>query len=262
VFKAATAANVDHVVLAGDTFDCATAMQRDRDRLEKYLRKLGLWHRDRLTVVVGNHDIFHTPHRGSIPARLIEWANIATVAGQENYDEFSEWVSDLSGDEDALDEDDAFPLAKDLGDVMLLSADTTSRNTVNSGNGFWPADQGALLEDVEVRKGQAKLLAIHHPPVKGDLIDIGKLLNDDFSVGFNPPDFRRLKRAIDSLELDAIVCGHIHDNGGDPWTWAVGKREVPAFMMGRSGGFDDSSATFGVLTVKAGSKPKWKEHVV
>lgn len=57
-FKKVAAANVDHVVIAGDLFDCATAMHRDRDQVERFLSRLGLWHRDRLSIVVGNHDIF------------------------------------------------------------------------------------------------------------------------------------------------------------------------------------------------------------
>ncbi len=37
VFKKVAAAKVDHVVIAGDLFDCATAMLRDRDQLKKQL---------------------------------------------------------------------------------------------------------------------------------------------------------------------------------------------------------------------------------
>jgi hypothetical protein len=59
--KSAVRSGADHVVLAGDTFDCATAMLRDRAALQAYLVQLGLWHRDRLTVIVGNHDVHHTP---------------------------------------------------------------------------------------------------------------------------------------------------------------------------------------------------------
>jgi DNA repair exonuclease SbcCD nuclease subunit len=42
VFKQVAAAKVDHVVIAGDLFDCATAMERDRERVERTLRRLGL----------------------------------------------------------------------------------------------------------------------------------------------------------------------------------------------------------------------------
>jgi 3',5'-cyclic AMP phosphodiesterase CpdA len=44
-FAAVGRAKVDHVVIAGDLFDCATAMLRDHPLVRQRLRKLGLWHR-------------------------------------------------------------------------------------------------------------------------------------------------------------------------------------------------------------------------
>ena len=77
----ALAATFDHVILAGDTFDSAAAFLNDRDRTRDLLVELGLWHRDRLTVLVGNHDIFHLPHRGSVSSRAKEWAMNGLTVG-------------------------------------------------------------------------------------------------------------------------------------------------------------------------------------
>ena len=49
---AALAQQPDHVVIAGDVFDRARAQDADRTTVKRHLARLGLWHRDRLTIVV------------------------------------------------------------------------------------------------------------------------------------------------------------------------------------------------------------------
>ena len=66
------ASKYDHVVIAGDLFDSASAFERDGDAVRRRLKRLGLWAPDRLTITVGNHDIFHTSHRGPPAERAME----------------------------------------------------------------------------------------------------------------------------------------------------------------------------------------------
>ena len=105
-FQAAIDEDADHVVLAGDTFDCATAMVRDAPRVRRYLRRLRLWHRDRLTIVPGNHDLFHTPHYGNVVAKFSRGAvPMLTTSVHETYGAFCDWVDDLIAWRDVLDRD-------------------------------------------------------------------------------------------------------------------------------------------------------------
>ncbi len=259
-FKAAVKAKADHVVLVGDTFDCASAMERDRERVEKYLRKIGLWSADRLTVVVGNHDIFHTPHRGGLVRRALEFAKAATADAQESYDTFCDWAGQLARAEHLLaGDDDLFPLAKDLGDTMLLAADTTSATTGHSANGFWRKKDDARLHAVRIRRGQSSVLAIHNAPFQSSLFSINDWIGGEDVAGFPAADFRRLERFADKRKLDTIVCGHIHAMGeDDPWEWTVGK-QATAYLMGRTGGVHESEPVIGILTALADGSTRWKE---
>ena len=265
-FKAAVAQKVDHVILAGDTFDCASAMTRDRDKVERYLTKLGLWERDRLTIVVGNHDIFHTPHRSTGLAFVREVAKIATASAQGNYDEFCEWAGQLAHSRDRLDgDDDLYPIDKKLGHVRLWAGDTTASNTANSGNGYWNDTDDELLRNAAgVELNERRVLAIHHPPFEDDEISIMGLLNREFSLGFPRPDYRHLERFTSDAEVDAVLCGHIHafdpnESDPDPWYWQLGNNwRCDVHMVGRSGGVHGADPCMGILEVPVTGRLRWR----
>ena len=91
----------DHVILAGDIFDSSAAMLRDRETLQRYLHRVGLWHRDRATLVVGNHDIFRTAHHGG-PVWQAGQMLLALKGGAHRFDdEFCEWAGQLTNAEDS-----------------------------------------------------------------------------------------------------------------------------------------------------------------
>jgi DNA repair exonuclease SbcCD nuclease subunit len=259
-FKAAVKSKADHVVLAGDTFDCATAMVRDHERVEKYLRKLGLWQPDRLSVIVGNHDIFHTPHRGSWGHRLAEASKVALVAGQGNYETFCGWAGDVVWKEDLLsEEEDLFPYVKDLGAVQLLVTDTTARTTLHSANGFWSKRDDDLLRAVPRSKNQVRVLAFHNAPFESEIQTITGPLRGEYNCGFPPQEFRRLTRFADAASIDAILCGHVHAMDEDePWSWKVGRRST-SYLMGRTGGVHEMDPVIGILDVQASGETSWKE---
>lgn len=267
-FRAADRARVDHVVLAGDLFDCATAMARDRDVVERYLRRLGLWHRDRLTIVVGNHDIFRTPHHGSWWHRHTEYAIAVTPWSdpQEHYDAFTAWAGQLARPADRLADDDLYPLEKHLGHATLWAADTTAASAPYGGNGYWRKADDALLREAMGRARLRRILAIHHPPYEDDEQALHKLPLGDISLGFPAADYRRLRRFVADAQVDATVCGHVHaiddPDDPDPWTWQVGGRAwwSNVHLVGRTGGVHGATPTFGILSIPPGdAHPSWEE---
>ncbi len=261
-FALAAKTKADHVVICGDIFDGASVMVRDREKVSQALRKLGLWHRDRLSIVIGNHDVFHLAGRSS------EWGKVRRVLkalgrrAQRHYEMFCHWIDDLLDADDLLAKGDRFPFRKDLGDVTLVGADTTSYSTWTSTIGYW-----RKADDAAVRRGladacQRRVLAIHHPPDEGEeenLITQARRVRADqkISFGFPSADFKSLVRLADGVGLDAILCGHIHTNGGDPWNWRVGK-STRAYMMGRTGGMDGAIPSFGVLTIPRKGALRWR----
>lgn len=267
VFKAVVAKKPDHVVIAGDLFDCSTAMLRDRDRVEKYLRRLGLWHRDRLTIVVGNHDIFHTPHRGGRAHKLGEYAKAAGRRAGRMYAEFGAWVSDLVNADDCLAKNDLYPLQKRLGYVTLWAADTTAATTKFSGNGYWRKEDDGILRGAVAGAGHRCVLAMHNAPFVSDEQTVTALVRGELEMGFPRREYRRLERFTDHAKIEAIVCGHIHDMGedddeDDPWSWPLGSNGTcDVHCVGRTGGVHDATPTFGVLSIpeNIGEDMEWEE---
>jgi predicted phosphodiesterase len=258
-FRAARDAKVDHVVLAGDTFDCSTAMRRDAPVVSAYLHRLGLWRRDRLTIVPGNHDIFHTPHHGTLAQRAVEAAGAFRGDAQSSYDTFCEWVDELIAWEDVLDpdQDDFFPHHKTLEHVHLFAADSTAAETTDSGNGFWAHDADNLLRGATEARDERRILALHHPPYQDRAQKIADFLKQEFPFGFPPAEFRRLSAFLGDAEVDAAVCGHIHNVGDGTYRWRVGATDV--FMVGRTGGLHDVDPLFGILEVPQRGRVRWRE---
>ncbi len=253
-FRAAGRAKADHIVVVGDTFDCSTAMDRDQGKLRKFLAKEGLWDRDRLTIVVGNHDIFHTAHRGSRRHRATELAKATQADGQQMYDSICAWAGELVLAEDRCATGDLFPLSKDLGTARLTCLDTTESSTVESSNASRAKDELPPLP--RVADGRRHVLAIHNAPVRARASVADSL--QGYTGGFSKKHFRRLQRFADDARVDAIVCGHIHDNGDDGY---AGQRDGghPVHLMGRSGDLHGIPPVIGLLDVPATGKLRWSE---
>ncbi len=243
-FAAVARHGPDHTVIAGDTFDSASALERDCERVERRLRRDGLWHRDRLSVIVGNHDIFHTPHRGSPWHRARELARSVTADAQESYDLFTEWIADLVPRRARFWPDDPFPFCKDLGDLGLLGADTTGSDTAHSVNGYWRNREDAAAR--RIATGKRRVLAVHHPPERDDERTVVGQLVKGYAFGFPDNDFDRLQDFAEDVALDVIACGHIHVGGERSWTVA---RRTRVFRAGETGGVHGAIPSFLMLEI-------------
>lgn len=246
------AAGCDHLVLAGDVFDCATAMRRDADALKRSLVQRGLWHRDRLSIVVGNHDIFHTAHHGSYLQRAAELARAVGQGAQADYEHFGAWAGQLLAPEDRLDVADAFPFSKRLGHVRLSAADTTERVTADSSNGQFSADSARRIR--EAATDGRHVLALHNAPLGGRTTVAESL--QGYAGGFHARDLRRLGKLCEETAVEAIVCGHLHAT--DDYQWHLENR-FPVYLVGRTGGLHGTTPTFGVLHVPARGRLTWEE---
>jgi 3',5'-cyclic AMP phosphodiesterase CpdA len=267
-----TAAKYDHVVLAGDTFDSAGAMLRDRDVVERELRALSLWHRDRLTIVPGNHDMFHTPHHGTHVERGLELARNALsfdargpIRDSAIERAFDEWARPLTRAADRLHGRRTFPLRKVLGHVALYAADTAPQRTMSCANGFWQVDVDELLRAATPEADERRVLAIHHPPKRDrqtSTEDVARSFRNGkltYPVGFPPENFARLSAFLDDASIDAVVCGHIHTTKRYRWNVDGTTAKVPAFMMGRTGGLTRGAPVIGVLGVPRRGAVTWRE---
>jgi len=263
-FRAADKAKVDHVVVAGDLFDSASRMERDRDRVRAFLKRLGMWQPDRLSVVPGNHDVYHVSHRRDRLGSLIEMSNSLEADAQEHFDSFCEWVGPLVRREERLDGDQVYPFRKDLGGVILYGIDSTGLNAIDGTNGHFERRTARLLRGA-LRAGDGRrVLALHHPAYEDRKQTLAMALRKDFAFGFVRTELNRLRRFTTDAQIEALLCGHVHDFGeeGDPWNWEIGGRNwrCQVHCVGRTGGVHDSTPTFGILSVPAAGHLRWTEH--
>ena len=245
-FRAAANEGVDHIVIAGDLFDCSTAMYRDRALVEEELRALSLWDAKKLTIIVGNHDIFHTPHHGTIEERLLEWTRISLEDAGEMHEAFCSWVKPLIPAAARMS-DAVYPFAKDLGGVMLVGLDTCSFDTATSSNGFFTEENDRLVRAHAERIKKPIILVSHHAPYKSPRASLERALIDGESpLGFPKADFGRLRALVDDIAIPAHLCGHLHESS--KYQWGVGE-QCRAFLMGRTGGLYSGRPKIGVLEI-------------
>ncbi|MFH1811875.1 MAG: metallophosphoesterase [Pseudomonadota bacterium] len=252
MFEAVAARKPDHVVIVGDTFDSAGAMQRDRAAVKRELRRLGLWKRDRLTIVVGNHDVFRVSGRAS---RTTQFRQVLTAAARrdagDHYQAFCDWAGELARPADLLDEDgDLFPLHKDLGHVRLLASDSTGRVTGDVAISCFRDAEEQCLRSGEDGRDCRRVLATHGPPIQSQPQSLSSLFQEELEYGYLASDLERLEQVVKDLQVEAILCGHIHDPGDDRYSWKV-TRSCRAHLMGRSGAMDDTNPTFALLKIPA-----------
>ncbi len=164
-FEAASSA--DHVVVAGDLFDSAGAMRRDRSHVERALKTLGLWAADRLTLVVGNHDIFEPAHHGGPLTHVASLLRVLRAGARRNLDLLSGWFGELVPREDREHDDAVFPYRRRLRGVTLVAADSTPRLTAWASQGSWDADEDAGVRALLEGAPGLRVVATHFPPERG-----------------------------------------------------------------------------------------------
>jgi predicted phosphodiesterase len=248
------AARADHVVVAGDTFDTATAMRRDRGAVERLLRGLGLWHPDRLTFVAGNHDIFAVGHRGDGGHRVLDALRTLGAKGQDSLEEFSEWIGELVPRKDRHFSNALFPYRRRLDGVTVVAADSTASTTLDSAQGAWSEEEDDGVRALFARTRGPRLLALHNPPeeASGTLSLADRLKG--YVDGFPSEDFERLEALADDLRLDLVLAGHTHATS--QWSWRLGS-ETRVQVMGRSGGLEGAPA-IGMLEVGPRGVGRWR----
>jgi predicted phosphodiesterase len=228
-----SAARADHVIVAGDLFDSASAMKRDRPAVEKLLRGVGLWHPERLTVVVGNHDVYEFGHRGGRGHRFLEAVRAFRGDGQANLETYSDWVGELVPCRDRHFSNSLFPHRRRLDGVTVVAADSVPSNTLLSAQGAWSEEEDEGVRALFGRSRGVRVLAVHNPP---ELADGALSLPDKlrgYVDGFPAEDYRRMESLADEARIDAVVAGHVHQ--ADRWSWMLGER-TRVRVAGRTGG--------------------------
>jgi len=211
--------SVDHLVITGDLSHLGRP-----DELEhcaSILREHGYWNSERLTVTIGNHDIYGGPYYAE------DVLTFPGVCRQTDYDakvkKFHEIF--LPSFETALQGAGArlFPFVKLIGDCALIGINTVARwsglkNPLGS-NGDVDAEQfdrlERILNDSRLQGRRIILLAHHHfnvPRLMPTCSMMGKLWQRIEAQTLKLRNRKRLLELLHHHGVEKILHGHVHEH--------------------------------------------------
>ena len=218
LLEAVVRENVDHVVITGDI--AADANRGDFEAARKLLSSAGLLDPRRLSVVIGNHDIFGGVHKAedilTFPRRCRE-----TDFGRK-VEEFRGYFREAFAKSVFGAPSNPFPYAKLLGDVALIGLNSIAhysrlKNPVGS-NGAVGDSQfrrtRQLLEMPEIRS-RKKIVLIHHHFNKMEAPETGALNSVWGAIERQTMKLRGKKRLLELMqehEVALVMHGHVHVN--------------------------------------------------
>lgn len=220
--------NFDHVIITGDITD--NANQKDFEIIRNLLATYGLLENDKLSLVIGNHDIF-----GGIQ-KAEDILKFPSKCRQTDYKEkikqFRKYFIEAFWDAFHPNKDEIFPFAKDLGDILIIGVNSIDqysklRNPFASNGKLSKKEIEGLKKilSTEEYKLKIKILIIHHHFYK-ELI---------YKTNTNPTFLERIekqtmkmkgkKRLIKLLienDIKLVLHGHLHESceyikGGIPF---------------------------------------------
>lgn len=171
LIKYALDRGADHFVFTGDISD--NAQQNDFLILRKILQTYKLLSADKSTVIIGNHDIFggvQTAH---------DILNFTTKCANTDYKEkvkkFYENFEELFENAFFADEENPFPFAKELGNIILIGLNSIDKysklKNPFASNGHVSKHQKENLQkifDVKRFSYKIKIVLVHHHFFKND----------------------------------------------------------------------------------------------
>ncbi len=209
---------VDHVILTGDV--AADAERRDFEVARRLFKSHGLLDPLKLSLIVGNHDIFGGVHTAedilTFPRRCRE------IDYDRKVEEFRAHFHETFGRSMFASHSKPFPYAKILGDFVLIGVNSVAvysgvRNPVGSNGGV---DDGQyrklrLLLEAPPLRGKRKILMIHHHFYKVPQIPSGTLSSVWGAIERQTMKLRGKKRLFELFrehEVALVAHGHVHTN--------------------------------------------------
>lgn len=252
IYEEVARLKIDHVINNGDIFDSSEAMRRDQEAVTSYLKRLGLWHRDRSTLVPGNHDITNFPTYE--PIAISSMMSIRRPISRSARKKFYDWAGELLDGDSITDE--VFPAVKDVGPVRIIAMDVTHNSFTGLVQPAWDYYADIAVRSIEDGIDLVRILAIHGTAFQSDYQTKSAMPFKEFEMGFNPEEYENLENFVNNVGVKAVVCGHTHI--ASDYSWPITKN-CRAYLAGRSGGLCNVSPTFTVLSISNRRIKDWKE---
>jgi 3',5'-cyclic AMP phosphodiesterase CpdA len=218
ILRSLVAAGVDHIVVTGDI--TADAEARELEIARGIFAAHGLLDPHRLTVVIGNHDVFGGVHRAedilSFPRKCRTTDYDAKVAA------FREAFKETFQQSVVVSQPGFFPFVKVLGSVVLIGVNTIARysgvNNPLGSNGEIDDDQARRLERILLSplfEKKTKIVLQHHHFSRTDSPTEGAMGNIWGTIERRTMKLRRKKRLArlySKAGVDLVLHGHIHQS--------------------------------------------------
>jgi 3',5'-cyclic AMP phosphodiesterase CpdA len=215
----------DHVAVTGDLVNLATEVE---------IRNAALWlsgvgKPTDVSVVPGNHDAY-------VPGA----AGRAATA----------WNDYMAGDGDVLSEARKFPYVRRRGQVAIVGCSTAVATPPFSANGYFSGGQARRTLELLRQlgdEGLARVVLIHHPPIKG------AAANHKRMVGI-----RRFAAVMHEAGAELVLHGHTHLNT----RYTLAGRDGPVSVIGiasasQSPGAKKPPAAFNLFEI-GGEPGRWQ----
>lgn len=207
--------NVDHIVITGDLTD--NADPKDFFLLRNLFDKYNLLYGNRLSIVIGNHDIFGGVQTAEDIFAFPEKCN--AVDYKEKVDEFYNYFPEAFEGCSYISAENKFPYAKVLGDVLFVGlnsiAEYSRLKNPFASNGKISLQQ--FIELVEIldsyKNVKHKIILIHHyfNQMKVNQQSNGVWQNIEKQT-MKLRKKKRLFNLFNQYNIDLVLHGHYHNS--------------------------------------------------
>ena len=206
----------DHIVITGDLVD--NADPKDLETLRNLFRKFGLLESDRMSLVIGNHDIFGGPQT---PEELFTFTEkCRSVNYEKKVKEFGEYFSETFKNCIYQNEENVFPFVKILDEVMIAGFNSIAKysklKNPFASNGEIGFGQIQELSDVYRSYSKLvkyKLMLVHHHfnKIKVKEKSIASFWRMTEKQTMKLRKKKQIIEAFKFLGTDLVLHGHLHE---------------------------------------------------
>lgn len=218
LLKEISESKADHLIITGDITD--NASERDLAIFSKLLKKYGYLDGEKLSIIIGNHDIFGGVQKAEDIFSFPDKCKLINYNSKLNY--FLSFFTEAFNNCFYLSTKNCFPFAKKLDNVLLTGLNSIApySKLANPFGSNGEVDAGQLGELVDIFNNQNtdvkfRIVLIHH--------HFNKLKNESKSTFGNLwaniekqtmklRGKRRLLNLFRQYKVDVVLHGHIHES--------------------------------------------------
>ena len=206
----------DHIVITGDLVD--NADPKDLETLRNLFRKFGLLESDRMSLVIGNHDIFGGPQT---PEELFTFTEkCRSVNYKKKVKEFGEYFSETFKNCIYQNEENVFPFVKILDEVMIAGFNSIAKYSKlknpfasNGEIGFGQIQELSDIYRSYSKLVKYKLMLVHHHfnKIKVKEKSIASFWRMTEKQTMKLRKKKQIIEAFKFLGTDLVLHGHLHE---------------------------------------------------